>query len=48
MRHEPFTYTYIYCISTVYQTQEAEGSQPATKIRRNEDVNVHECDVHIT
>jgi hypothetical protein len=29
----------------LYQTQEAEGSQPAMKIRRNEDVNVHECDV---
>jgi hypothetical protein len=29
----------------VYWTQEAKSSQPATKNRRNEDVNVHECDV---
>jgi hypothetical protein len=29
----------------MYQTQEAEGSQLAMKIRRNEDENVLECDV---
>jgi hypothetical protein len=29
----------------LYRTQEAEGSQPATKNRRTEDVNMYKCDV---